>query len=384
MEDHDHQLQAQAQAPAPAPPSAQDLQFLSPLRDLIFSFVPALFLKSVVLLKIPDIIASAGPESSSTLSLRQIAARLPSQTPHLDYLSRILRYLSTKGIFIESQTTSTDNPFDFRYGLTDTAKLLFVNQGDKNANPWTLLPFLLMINHEPFMAPFHHIHECVLQGRGPFQIAHGKDLWAYTKENPHSNTVFNTGMESFTKVIMRLFVGCYKGFQPGERLRVVDVGGGNGAAIAQIVETYPQIHGINFDLPQVIENAPSIPGVEHVGGDMFESIPSADVVFIKHVLHNWDDEQCVKILENCHKALPENGRLIVVDAVVADQPSASQEVQMIFDLIMISYTGGGRERSEQQWRRLLENSGFTCTLKIVELPGISSLNILEITKVKPL
>jgi len=375
MEDHDHQLQ-------PSPP-AQDLQFLSPLRDLIFSSVPALFLKSVVLLKIPDMIASAGPESSYTLSLRQIAARLPSQTPHLDYLSRILRYLSTQGIFIESQTTSSDNPFDFRYGLTDTAKMFFVNQGAKNENPLSLVPFFLMINDETFMNPLHHIHECVLQGQsvagGAFQIAHGKNLWAHTRENHHSNTVFNTGMESFTKVIMRLFVGCYEGFKPGEKLRVVDVGGGNGAAIAQIVEAHPDIHGINFDLPQVTETAPSIPGVEHVGGDMFDSIPSADVVFIKHVLHNWDDDRCVKILENCHKALPDNGRLIVVEAVLSDQPSPSQEVQMIFDLIMISYTGGGRERSEQQWRRLLEKSGFA-TLKIAQLPGISSLNILETTK----
>lgn len=379
MEDHHHQIQSS--------PPAQDLQFLSPMRDLIYSSIPAFFLKSALLLKIPDIIATAGPESSYTLSLRQIAARLPSQTPHLDYLSRILRYLSTQGIFIESQTTSSDNPFDFRYALTDTTKMFFISQGEKNENPFSLVPFFLMVNDETFMNPLHHIHECVLQGPGvaggAFQIAHGKELWAYTRENHHSKAVFNTGMESFTKVIMKLFVGCYEGFEAGEKLRVVDVGGGNGAAIAQIVEAHPHIHGINFDLPQVIEAAPSIPGVQHLGGDMFVSIPSADVVFIKHVLHNWDDDRCVKILENCHKALPDNGRLIVVEAVVSDKPSLSQEVQMIFDLTMISYTGGGRERDEQQWRGLLEKSGFT-TLKIATLPGISSLNILETTKAKSL
>lgn len=379
MEDHDHQLQP--------PPPPQDLQFLSPMRDLIFSSIPALFLKSAVLLKIPDIIATAGPESSYTLSLRQIAARLPSETPHLDYLSRIVRYLSTQGIFIESQTTSTDNPFDFRYGLTDTAKMFFVSEGDNNENPFSLVPFFLMINHETFLNPLHHIHECVLQGPGlsggAFQIAHGKDLWAYTRENQHSKAVFNTGMESFTNVTMKLFVGCYQGFEAGEKLRVVDVGGGNGVAIAQIVEAHPHIHGINFDLPQVIESAQSIPGVEHVAGDMFQSIPSADVVFIKHVLHNWDDDRCVKILENCRKALPDNGRLIVVEAVLSDQPCLTQEVKMIFDLIMISYTGGGRERNEQQWRSLLQKSGFT-TLKIATLPGITALNILETTKAKSL
>ena len=118
--------------------------------------------------------------------------------------------------------------------------MLFVtSQADKNENPFSLVPFFLMINDELFMSPLHHIHECVLQGEGvawgTFQIAHGKNFWAFNKENSHFNTLFNTGMESFTKVIMRQFVGCYEGFRPGEKLRVVDVGGGKGAAMAQIV-----------------------------------------------------------------------------------------------------------------------------------------------------
>lgn len=255
MEGHDHQLQ---------PPPAQNLQLLSPMRDFIYSSFPALFLKSVVLLKIPDMIATAGPDSSFTLSPRQIAARLPSQTPNLDYLSRILRYLSTQGIFIESQTTSTDNPFDFRYGLTDTAKMFFVSGSDKNKNPSSLVPLLLMMTDESFVTPLSHINESVLQGDGvaggAFQVACGSEIWAYAGENARFNTLFNNGMASFTNVIMKLFVGCYEGFGQDEKLRVVDVAGGHGAAIAQIVRAFPHIHGINFDLPQVIETAPSITG----------------------------------------------------------------------------------------------------------------------------
>lgn len=370
MEDHGHQLH----------PPLQDLQLMSPMRDLIFSPIPALFLKSVVLLKIPDIIATAGPESSYTLSLTEIAARLPSQTPHLDYLSRIVRYLSTQGIFIESQTTSSDNPFDFRYGLTDTAKMFFVSEGDNNENPFCLVPFFLMINHETWVAPLHHIHEYVLQGpgvaRGAFKI--GQHV-SHAMENPHTGTLITKGFESFTNVIMKLFVGCYKGFKPGEKLRLVDVGGGHGAAIARIVEAHPHIHGINFDLPRVIETAPLISGVEHVRGDMFESIPSADVVFIKQVLHHCDDDGCVKVLENCHKALTDNGRVIVLEAVMSEKPSPSQEVRMIFDLM--AEMGGGKDRNEQQWRRLFEKSGFSPP-KIAELPVFSSLNTLEATKAK--
>lgn len=94
-------------------------------------------------------------------------------------------------------------------------------------------------------------------------------------------------------------------------------GCGKGALIAQIVKAYPHIHGINFDLPHVMATAPSISDVQHVGGDMFHSTPSGDVIFMKQILRDWDEERCAKILENCHRALPENGRLVVVEIVVS-------------------------------------------------------------------
>lgn len=217
-----------------------------PPLDLIFSFAPALALKSAVLLKIPDIIANAGPGSDSSLSLREIAARLPTQTPHLDYLSRILRYLSTLGIFIESQTSSSD-PLVFHYGLTDTAKCYFLSENEKN--PSTMVPALLMQTHEKLMAPWHHFHECVLQDEGcegAFTKAHGKDVWAYCRDDPDLNTVMNNAMASFTNVVMIPFLSFYEGFKCGENLAVVDVGGGKGAAIAQIVKAYPTSMGLTL------------------------------------------------------------------------------------------------------------------------------------------
>eukprot|EP00253_Pinus_taeda_P001020 PITA_01020 len=401
------------QAPPPAP------------MDLIFSFAPALALKSAVLLKIPDIIATAGPDPDSSLSLRQIAARLPTQTPHLDYLSRILRYLSTVGIFIESQISS--DPLDFHYGLTHTAKCYFLSDHNEN-KPCSMVPLLLMQTHEKLMAPWHHFHECVLQGEGcegAFTKAHGKDVWAYCMDDPDLNTVINNAMASFTNIVMIPFLSVYEGFKSGEKLTVVDVGGGEGAAIAQIVKAYPHINGINFDLPHVIATARPISGkvscvdlcyislnslveyyvglcyilfligldVQHVGGDMFHSVPSGDVIFMKHglifggclngqqILHDWDDERCAKILENCHRALPENGRLVVLEIVVSQHDqNRSQHVEMVASLTMLAHTNG-RERNEQQWRRLFESSGFS-TLKMVGLLGNTHFSVLEATKAK--
>lgn len=364
----------------------QKVQPGPPPLDLILSFAPSLALKSAVLLKIPDIIASAGSNPDCSLSVRQIAARLPTQTPHLDYLSRVLRYLSTQGIFIESQTFSDpDDPLDFHYGLTDTARCYFLSENENN--PFSMVPILLMQTHEKLMAPWHHFHECVLQGQGcegAFKHVHGKDVWAYCMDDPDLNTVINNAMASFTNIVMIPFLSCYQGFKSGEKLTVVDVGGGKGAAIAQIVEAYPHIHGINFDLPHVIATAPSISGVQHVGGDMFDSIPSGDAIFMKQILHDWNDERCAKILENCHKALSENGRLVVVEIVVShDQRKPSNSIEMLSSLIMLAHTDGGRERNEQQWRSLFENAGFS-PLKIVGLLGDSHFSVLEASKAKSL
>ncbi|GLJ29166.1 hypothetical protein SUGI_0575060 [Cryptomeria japonica] len=212
--------------------------------ETMFSFVPALVLKSALLLQIPDIIASQGP--SASLSLHQIAARLPTQTPNLDYLFRILRYLSARGVFIQSQ--AGDDTSEVRFSLSDCTKLMYVREN----NPASLVPSVVMQIHEVMMATWHHLHECVLHGGHAFEKAHGMDIWAYGKAYP---------------------------------------------------EAYPHVRGINFDLPHVVQTAPAIPGIEHVEGNMFESIPHGDGIILKNVLHDWDDESCVKIVDNCYKAL---------------------------------------------------------------------------------
>eukprot|EP01018_Ginkgo_biloba_P002463 Gb_38484 [translate_table: standard] len=286
--------------------------------DFIFSFVPALVLKSALLLEIPDIIARAGPDAH--LSFQQIAAQLPTQNPSLDYLSRILRYLAVKGIFTHSTATDTS---EVRYGLTDMAKLFVVSE----SNPLSLVPLLILVNHEVFMAPWHHFHDCVLEGGDAFEKDHAKDLWAYGRSDPQVNDIFNSAMASFTKVSMKQIVGSYQGFNDVKT--VVDVGGGVGMALAEIIGVYPHIHGINFDLPHVVANAPDLPGIQHVGGNMFESVPSGDAIFMK-------------------------------------------------DLVMIAHTNGGRERSEGQWRGLLEKAGFS-GIKIVGRTEVS-LKIVEALK----
>ena len=124
------------------------------------------------------------------------------------------------------------------------------------------------------------LQPCVKQGGMAFEWAHGKEIWDLASENSEFNKLFNDGMECTARIVMGTVLAEYRdGF--GSLGTLVDVGGGTGGAVAEIVRSHPHIEGINFDLPHVVATAPERPGVRHVGGDMFVSIPSADAVFMK-------------------------------------------------------------------------------------------------------
>ncbi|KAH9301937.1 hypothetical protein KI387_013520, partial [Taxus chinensis] len=97
--------------------------------------------------------------------------------------------------------------------------------------------------------------------------------------------------------------------------------------------------------------------VEHVGGNMFDGIPSADAIFLKWILHNWDDEHCVTLLKKCYDAIPENGKVIIVEAIIESQGKL-RPLQLSADMAMIFCTRGAKERTEEEFRALFEVSGF--------------------------
>ena len=143
------------------------------------------------------------------------------------------------------------------------------------------------------------------------------------------------------------------------------------------------MHGILFDAPEVIEGAKALvanSGVgdrcELIGGDFFQSMPTGgDAITLKWIIHDWNDEQSVAILKNCHRALPENGKLILIEAVVpsTDEPHFSKFI----DLNMLVMTGG-RERTAEEFGKLYEDSGLRLT-RIV--PTESPFSVIEGVKV---
>ncbi|GMN27991.1 hypothetical protein TIFTF001_046192 [Ficus carica] len=104
-----------------------------------------------------------------------------------------------------------------------------------------------------------------------------------------------------------------------------------------------------------------VAGVEHVVGDMFESVPHGDAILMKHVLHAWSDEQCLKILKNCYKAIADNGTVIVVEAILPVTPENSFVAKSTFavDVTMMTQNIGGKERSQEEFLALATGAGFS-------------------------
>jgi SAM-dependent methyltransferase len=162
---------------------------------------------------------------------------------------------------------------------------------------------------------------------------------------------------------------------------VVDVGGSHGHLLAAILKANPRVKGVLFDLPQVLEQARMAPHVsarERAGrielapGDFFQSVPQgADAYIMKYILHDWDDERCATILENCRRAMPPNGRVLVVDTVIP--PGNDPHWGKILDINML-VGPGGRERTRSEFVQLFARAGLklkrimptACALSIVE------------------
>ncbi|KAK3194496.1 hypothetical protein Dsin_025806 [Dipteronia sinensis] len=102
-------------------------------------------------------------------------------------------------------------------------------------------------------------------------------------------------------------------------------------------------------------------GVEHIGGDMFESVPKGDAIFMKWILHDWSDEHCLRLLKNCYKSIPEDGKLIVVETIIPDFPEANTASKAAFqiDVLMMTQNPGGKERSRQEYMALATGAGYS-------------------------
>lgn len=316
-----------------------------------FSCLP-MGMKAAIELDVLQIIANAG--NGVQLSPRQIVAHIPTTNPDAAItLDRILRVLASHSVLSCSVTTDENGKAERLYGLTPLCKYLVKNQDGISLAPWVLLN-----QDKVCMETWHYLKDAVLEGSQPFTKAHGINVFEYLAKEPRFNSLVNRTMSEHSTTLMNKILDMYQGFKDVQTL--VDVGGGIGSILNLIVSRYPHITVINLEMSHVVAEAPDYPGVTHVEGDMFDSIPTGEAIFMKWILHDWSDDDCVKVLKNCHKALPEKGKVVVVDAILPMATETSPYARHAFhlDLLMMAYAPGGKERTEQEFRELGHAAGF--------------------------
>ncbi|KAM1184005.1 hypothetical protein EV1_002146 [Malus domestica] len=320
--------------------------------QLASASVLPMVLKAAIELDLLEIMAKAGP--GAFVSPADLSSQLPTKNPDASVmLDRMLRVLASYSILTYSLRTLPDGKVERLYGLGPVCK--FLTKSEDGASIGSLC---LMNQDKVLMESWYNLKDAVLEGGIPFNKAYGMTAFEYHGTDPRFNKVFNKGMADHSTITMKKLLENYNGFEG--LTSIVDVGGGTGAVLHMIVSKYPSIKGINFDLPHVIEDAPQYPGVEHVGGDMFVSVPKGDAIFMKWICHDWSDEHCLKFLKNCYAALPDNGKVIVAECILPVAPDSSLATKGVvhIDAIMLAHNPGGKERTEKEFEALAKGSGF--------------------------
>ncbi|RDX97876.1 hypothetical protein CR513_19299, partial [Mucuna pruriens] len=315
------------------------------------------------------------------MSASEIAFKLPNQHPDLpNRLHRMLRLLASYSLLTCSSRTNQHGTIETTYGLSPVGKY-FVSDQTRGC----VGSFTTFIHHPTnlftlwwWWCDFRpNFKDVIIDAEDDlFKKVHGMSLYQCTGRDPKLNYIFNKSMADICTLEMNRILQVYKGFEGVSTL--VDVGGCTGQNLHMIISKHSTIKGINFDLPQVVEKAPAYPGIQHVGGDMYSYVPEGDAIILKAVLHNWTDEQCLSILRNCHNALPQNGKVIVIEFIVpeASESNVSKLVSTLDNLMYM--TSGGKERTEKEYEALCNLSGFSRFQLVCR--AFSALGIIEFHK----
>ena len=300
---------------------------------------------------IADFLA-AGPRTADELA-RETGA-------HSASLYRLLRALASIEIFREEE--------DGRFALTPLGKLLASDApGSKRS--------LARMAGAEFYRSWGGLLSSVETGGAAFDKVFGKPFFHYMNANPDRWRIYDDAMTGIHDSETIPVLDAYD-FTPFRT--VVDIGGGNGLALAAILRRHPEMRGILFDLPAVAERAREVVAVcgvydrlTFVGGDFFDSVPaSGDAYLLRHVLHDWDDGKAVSILRNCRDAMDPDGRVLVVETVI---PSGNEPCfGKWLDLMMLVV--GGRERTRKQYGRLFSAAGLRLTRVV---PTAHEVSVLE-------
>jgi hypothetical protein len=307
----------------------------------------------VAKLGVADVLAK-GPKTPAAIA-EQVGAHAPS-------LRRVLRTLASIGVFAETPNG--------RFRLTPLAAML------RSGVPGSLRDFALMIVDDYNWAGWGALLHGVTTGEVAFDHVHGVRFFDYLATHPAKEKAFAASMASISGAENDAIA---RAFAFGRFGRLVDVGGAHGHLLATILRRHRKLRGVLYDQPQVVAGAPAsglLAGledrVEVIGGDFFASVPAgADAYMVKYIIHDWDDERCVRILGLCREAMAPGGRVLVIENVI--EPGNRPGWSKLLDINMLALLTG-KERTKAEFRDLFARAGLRLRRVV---PTASPMSVLE-------
>jgi hypothetical protein len=305
-------------------------------------------------LELPERLA-AGPRTAADLAAEAGA--------HTASLRRLLRALTAMGVLEEEDGSG-------RYSITTLGEELRQDR---------LGPMARFFNSEHHLQAWLRLDHSIRTGERAFDFVHGMRIWDYYATRPVEAAIFDAAMSSLTGPVSAAVAAAYD----FSRFDVVaDIGGGDGTLLMEVLRRYPSVRGLLFDLPTVVERAAKrlaaagqLDRCELVGGSFLEAVPAgASVYLMKTIIHDWEEPAVNTVLERCRAAVGDSGApLILIERVLTEKIGPEALDDLLADLDMLA-NPGGQERTDAEYRALLQRAGFKLE-RIIPTP--SPFKILE-------
>ena len=280
---------------------------------------------------------------------------------------RLLRALASIGFLNEKDGQS--------FSITPLGELI------RKDHPQTLRGVILLEEGPEHYAIWKHLAEMIKDGKQDgFVREFGLRIFDYIPKNTAYSKVFNDAMSSYSATHTKWVLEALEGFDFSKIRTLCDIGGGHGHLVCNILREHPQLQGTVLELESTIKNKELLwaekmgmaDRCKYLAGDMFQEVPSSDAYIMKMILHDWSDEECIKILSNIQEASPAGGRILIVEHVVPgpDTPHFSK----LFDIHMMCALTG-RERTEKEYGQLLQKAGLQYVQ--THYPSSKTIGVIE-------
>jgi hypothetical protein len=227
-------------------------------------------------------------------------------------------------------------------------------------NPFNVRGMAMSMPAQGHWLPWGHLVEVVRTGQSQADAALGGEVWKYFAQHVNEAEMFTQAMTSLTSTVA---METARVIDASQVKLAADIGGGEGAMIHELLRANAELQGIVFDQPHVAASA-SIAAkklgfddrLSTIGGDFFESVPEADLYLLKHILHDWDDASCIRILNNCRRAMRPGARIVVIELLLGEigRPGFAPLMDMNM-MVMLN----GRERSLAEYQTLFDAAGLS-------------------------